>query len=374
MNGKEVILYIGGFELPDKNAAAQRVVGIAKGFRELGYEVIFLNSLKNVNQDEEIKTYFGFKCYEYGRESEKDYLFTAKTVIDHIKRVKPNFVVAYNYPGIALERIRRYCKSNGIKCIADATEWYKVSEGKLSYRVIKSFDSYYRMRIVHKRLDGVIAISRFLYEYYKDSVKTVMIPPTVDLLDDKWNVVIRKDDDILSFIYAGSPSTQKERLDLIVEAVENLSSEKIIRLNVVGITKEQFIQIYGWIKPITERIVFWGRVRHDKVIELTKASDWTMILRDNNWVVNAGFPTKFVESISCGTPVIINRFSNVEDYIKDSGVLIDGLNCLEETIISCLGMPRLGVDNSVFDYHNFLKNLEEIMSINSEKTINLTCD
>jgi glycosyltransferase involved in cell wall biosynthesis len=34
----------------------------------------------------------------------------------------------------------------------------------------------------------------------------------------------------------------------------------------------------------------------------------------------AGFPTKFTESISCGTPVITNKTSDIEDY------LIDGMN------------------------------------------------
>ena len=33
------VLYVGGFELPDKNAAAHRVIGNAKVFKELGYEV-----------------------------------------------------------------------------------------------------------------------------------------------------------------------------------------------------------------------------------------------------------------------------------------------------------------------------------------------
>ena len=41
------IIYIGGFELPDKNAAAHRVLGNAKILRELGYKVILIefNSL-----------------------------------------------------------------------------------------------------------------------------------------------------------------------------------------------------------------------------------------------------------------------------------------------------------------------------------------
>ena len=38
----KTIVYIGGFELPDKNAAAQRVISNAKIFRKLGYHVIYV--------------------------------------------------------------------------------------------------------------------------------------------------------------------------------------------------------------------------------------------------------------------------------------------------------------------------------------------
>ncbi len=355
-----MILYIGGFELPDRNAAAQRAIGIAKGLRELGYDVVFLNSIKYLERvNEEIKSYFGFKCYEYRRESEKDYLLSAKTTLDHIEKIKPNFVIAYNYPGVALERIRKYCVRNGVKCIADATEWYKISEGRLMYRMIKSFDSFYRMRIVHKKLDGVIAISRFLYEYYKESVKTVMIPPTVDITDDKWKVEVKKDD-ALTFIYAGSPSAQKERLDLIVDAMEKLETKRNVRFNVVGITKEQFVQIYDWKKNITDRVIFHGRVEHDKVIELTKSSDWTIILRENNWVVRAGFPTKLVESISCGIPVIINRFSNIADYVVEkNGILIEDVNDIYNGL-SLAEKATVSVQSDIFDYRLSVDELKKI--------------
>ena len=39
----ETILYVGGFALPDENAAAQRVVANAKLFSEMGYNVAFIN-------------------------------------------------------------------------------------------------------------------------------------------------------------------------------------------------------------------------------------------------------------------------------------------------------------------------------------------
>lgn len=43
---KGTILYIGGFELPDKNAAAQRVVANAKALRDLNYNVVFIGITK----------------------------------------------------------------------------------------------------------------------------------------------------------------------------------------------------------------------------------------------------------------------------------------------------------------------------------------
>lgn len=355
------ILYIGGFELPDRNAAAQRVVGIAKGFRALGHEVVFLNSLKKYEETSLRETeYFGFKCYEYKRESTKDYLLSAKTAISMIEKVKPDAVVAYNYPAVALERIRRYCKRNSIKCFADATEWYQAVGENAVYRVIKNLDTAYRMKVVQKRLDGVIAISRFLYDYYKDSVKTVLIPPTVDLEDEKWIIDVPKQEDVVSFVYAGVPSALKEKLDTIVSAIEMVSQKHKVILNVVGVTEQQFVEMYNWHTGIPAAVKFWGRLEHKQVIEIVKKSDWAIILRDNNRVVKAGFPTKLVEAISCGTPVIVNRFSNVSDYIGNNGIVLDNVRMLSNALSkSCEVIGN--VDRTVFDYHNFLKELSFVV-------------
>ena len=42
------VLYIGGFELPDKNAAAHRVISNAFLLRELGYEVSFIGISEDI--------------------------------------------------------------------------------------------------------------------------------------------------------------------------------------------------------------------------------------------------------------------------------------------------------------------------------------
>ncbi len=40
----ETILYIGNFDLPDKNAAAHRVLGNGCALRELGYKLVFVGA------------------------------------------------------------------------------------------------------------------------------------------------------------------------------------------------------------------------------------------------------------------------------------------------------------------------------------------
>lgn len=346
------VLYIGGFELPDRNAAAQRVVGIAKSLRQLGYAVTFLNALKKGgNQQPEIQEYFGFSCFEYHREAEFDYLFCGNTAISFIRQIQPKIVIAYNYPAFALNRISAFCKKHGIKCISDVTEWYEPS-GNPIHKIVKGLDVDFRMNHVLFKMDGIIAISRFLYDRYQDRVSTVLIPPTVDCSDEKWQVAVEKNPELTTFVYAGSPSASKERLDLIVDAVSHAAKQHPVRLNVIGITQEQFDQMYNRESIHCDSICFWGRVDHQTVIELVTGADWAVIMRENSRMVKAGFPTKLVESISCGTPVIVNSFSNICDYLDAHNSIVTDLSGLSDTVEKACIVRRAPARDQ-FDYHNY---------------------
>lgn len=360
---KDTILYLGGFQLPEKNAAAQRVVGIAKGIQNLGYQVVFLNSLKDYSELGVIeKEYFGFKCFEYKRESDIDYLLSAKTALSMIDKVKPYAIIAYNYPAGSLNRIRAYCKKNKIGCFADVTEWYDTAGEKIIKKIVKGFDTCYRMRYVHKKLDGVITISRYLYDYYKYSVNAVLIPPTVDIINEKWNFKAEIRESKVSFVYAGSPGISKERLDKIVQAMRQVENKRNVQLNIVGITKEQFVKIYNWTNDIPKSVYFGGRVDHLKAIEFVKKADWAIILRENTRMVNAGFPMKVVEAISCGTPVLANRFSNIFDYLTvENSICIENIDDVAAYMIEACE-KNCTVDNSIFDYRKYLKKMEMLFS------------
>lgn len=357
--GKTTILYIGCFELPDKNAAAQRVIGNAKAMRDIGYDVVFLNALEKMEPAEKRKTeYYGFTCYETKRINKADHILFGTQTISVIRSIRPDAVIAYNYPGIAMSNIMLYCKINSIKCYADITEWYMPS-GNLYHRTVRAVDVYFRMKRVSPKSDGIIAISRYLYDYYKDKTKTILIPPLVDITEEKWMHVKDKADETTSFIYAGSPDSIKERLDIIIESFHQIAEIKAVKLHIVGITENEFRKEYKWTDKIDRNVIFWGRVPHRKAVALVSNADWAIVIRDRNLVTTAGFPTKVAEAISCGVPVIANSFSNIFEYLNHDNSIQTELSDIKESMLKACG-KKIAPDKTLFDYRNYTQKFQEL--------------
>ena len=353
------ILYIGGFSLPDKNAAAHRVLANAKALREIGNEVIFLNVQPcEKAEDMTVVDCHGFRCYLHRKSSQVKYLLGYSTVKAICEKESITDIIAYNYPAVALKRIRNYTKRKGIRCYADATEWYVSSKGRI-FKFIKGIDTWYRMEKVHFTMDGLIAISEYLYQYYQNRIPTIKVPPLTDIREAKWIDPKKEDPETMQLCYAGSPTLVKERLDVIVNTVVGLSKSIKVKLLIAGITESEY-QARCPQYTSQESVVFLGRLSHPEVIQLTSSSDWTIIIRDNNLPVRAGFPTKVAESITCGIPVIANRFSNITEYLDDSNsIIIEDMSELGDAIQKAYTI-KTNIDRTLFDYHRYLSFFQEM--------------
>lgn len=357
-NELRTLLYIGGFKLPDGNAAAQRVVANAKLFQSIGFDVQFLNYSANAECLREAN-YFGFKCIEF---PEKDWKKARSNPSDFFTLMKsgllPNLwgVIAYNYPSISFMKIMSFCRKVGIRCIADVTEWYSSKDVKPMLRPLKWADTTLRMRVLHKQCSGIICISDYLARYYRHSNRVLQLPPLIDRNDKKWEGGELADiEGPCNIVYAGSPTKSKERLDLIVEALAHYLKDKRIVLNVYGLTEEQFRQVYPRTLIPETGVVFHGRVAHEVAIEAVKQANYTIIVRDKTRVNIAGFPTKFVESVTSGTPVICNQNSDLEKYVERyaCGVIVDEA-CLSDGIGRALDWYQaFNFDRWVFDFRKY---------------------
>jgi glycosyltransferase involved in cell wall biosynthesis len=380
---KKKALYIGGFELPDKNAAAHRVIANGKILNDLGIEVVYMGISQIVSIREDIEatksrqTYgFDYKIkYPSTKPEWLNYLICIHNIIKVIEIEKINILIAYNYPSIALYRLMIYCRSKKIKIIADCTEWYMPREEIFVFRIIKGLDSALRMRIIQPKLDGLIVISKFLYSYYTNKNKNIiLLPPLVDLTDSKWkgNNLNVKNNKIRKFIYAGSPGLKtKDHLGMIISIFSQVSKNTDVdfRLDIFGLTKDIYNKIWGDVSipiKLETKIIFHGRVSNNIILRKLKEADFSIFLREDNLVTRAGFPTKFVESIASGVPVITNRSSDLEKYLQigKNGFFLDvesdkdSVNQLTNILMldneAILSMKNFCLSYKEFSYTNFI--------------------
>lgn len=380
------VLYVGGFELPDKNAAAHRVLANAKILRELGYRVCLIGIDKTLpkktDPEPTEKQVEGFSYYRIGYpKSLADWLsyLTSISNIRRLKKIRPSYIIAYNYPAVALYRLLKYGRANGIKIISDCTEWYQ-PVGNPVFRSLKRWDTELRMKKIHPRLDGMIVISKFLYEYYAGKQKPVLyLPPLVDKMQEKWKRENEeKPGEEIVLTYAGSPgSGKKDRLDRIIRVLYRIrtTSGLPVFLNMIGMTREQYMRVFDGEAgdTIDSFVRFHGRLSHAETLAYIKNSDYEIFVRENSLVNTAGFPTKFVESISCGTPVLTNLSSNLGDYLKngENGYILDIGNedTLTDTLHTALSQPREKIEamkrncraDDRFDYRYYLSRCADFL-------------
>lgn len=372
------ILYMGGFELPDKNAAAHRVINNAKALKKLGYNVFFIGVKRNQKEIiSEVKNYEGFYFWNIKKPhnliSWFQYLISIKKEIELINKnnLEINKFILYNYPSLKMLKIMKYAKKNNIEIYSDITERYGLISLKI-HDIIKFFDSEFRIRLLNKKTNGNICTSSYLFNLYNN--KKCLIPLLVDLSDEKWNISKTQKKRYIS--YVGSPG-KKDNLALIVKyflKIKEISNTP--PLIMVGITEEEFYksnkELLDYRKKISSFVKFLGRVNHNKAIEIEKESSFTIFFREVNMVSKAGFPTKFVESISCGTPVITNETSDLNKYLIEgkNGFFIDInseknavkklnyiLSLKDEKINDMKEYCRL---NNPFDYNNYLNEFKKI--------------
>jgi glycosyltransferase involved in cell wall biosynthesis len=208
------------------------------------------------------------------------------------------------------------------------------------------------MRFVHHKLDGIICISRFLENYYsRGSANIVRIPPLVDLREKKWKVDVnhRSSNKVIKLIYFGNPGESKDRLDSIIQTLAGPIFSRIdFLLNIVGISGEEYEKKHPYfrenVQNLKDRVIFFGKMEHSDVIKKIKEMDFSIFIRDATLVTKAGFPTKFVESITCGIPVITNETSDLSEFLGHYklGILVDASsgNSLSLSIMNALQTER----------------------------------
>ena len=322
------LAYVGPFAYPDGGAAARRVMGMAESLVLTGLDVVIASGAGQSLQDEGTLTAQGDGIA---------WCLLAERVAEHwprpLRRFRyatmgartvqwlssqptlPSAVVLYSGYTPYLQRLLPWCRRNGVRLLFDAVEWYEPEHGWGYLTSPYQWNIEWAMRRLVPLTDGVIAISSYLADYYrKRGLPLAIVPPTTSAIGaGQWRPDAR-----LRLCYAGNPGN-KDDLALVLRAVARLvSTGAAIHLTVAGPERSQVLGMLG--EPPGRELPWLhapGMLGHADVQRLVGSVDFSILVRQPCRVSQAGFPTKFVESLASGTPVIANLTSDLHLYLRD---------------------------------------------------------
>ena len=358
---KGTIVYMGNFELPDKNAAAHRVMNNGKIFKDLGYRVVYLGAVREehfsgVRQSDYSEDIYE-EAYPLGIKQWVSHLFDTtniKSVVDKYDDVC--MVIAYNTPYVTYKNVKKAFSKKGIKVAYDCTEWNSFAEGSLPKRIYKKLDEKQIRNKLSKKCDDIIVISKLMESKYKGK-NLLRLPPLVDIEDAIWHQEKKTHDGVFEFCFAGT-TNNKEKIDVIVSAFSKIKVDNV-RLRIIGTKKEEYLLAFPEHKDIlNESIVFMGRLSHEDTVRYVLSCDCYIFIREATRRNEAGFPTKFAESYTCGVPIISTDVSDIKAYADDRVMLLQGVD--ENAVIDAIKKASAEFERNdclrdSFDYRNYLE-------------------
>ena len=250
---------------------------------------------------------------------------------------KPSHVICYGTSVSFLCGTSSWCRKNSVPLIADVVEWHDpwiMRGGMFSPMNISDKTS---LRYIIPRVRGIVAISSFLEQFYLARSRHVIRIPTIL---DTCQFTVRpsslcKIGKTLTLAYAGIPGNgRKDLINTVIEAVLRLnSSQESVRFVMAGPTPHEVLCLPALsVRKMTSLppcIEARGRQTSDKALDIVRSADFTPLLRPLKRFAQAGFPTKFPESLAVGTPVICNVTSDLGKYIQDG---IEGFVCSDNSV------------------------------------------
>lgn len=383
MNENMDVLVITGALYPNGNAEARRIHLFCKILKENSYKIfvcgnaktgylqireydkIFYTSLKT-NSNNILMKYIGLKTYAIRLER---YLNSIK------KDNLPSVLLASDISNHAIHVLKRFCKKNNIQLVYDCVEWYSPSEfyyGKYSkgYREKNKQNS-----VVIDKTMKIISISDYFYTYFTEKgIQTERIPILCDFIVEPTQV--RLSQNKIVFIYAGNPGN-KDNLKILFDALLKMkdnSKEKFV-FEFIGITNTFLKNHYKYSDKEIERLekncVFLGAMPHEEVIKHYKKANFSLLFRDETELyAKAGFPSKVVESLQYGVPVLCNYSSDLKKYLNsefnaiviesaDSDSCVKGLEEINNLNIDALNQMKINSITTAQKYF-YYKNFERI--------------
>lgn len=333
------IAYLGRFPFPGSTAATQRVRGVAKALTLAGHDVTIVPMISGDREDAgelTIDCSLARPAISRSADNALEMLFGGGGVVAwltaHATDVDAG--ILYGTPAAALLRYlgrSRQRTFNLPPLVLDVVEWYAYSHRPGGAVGPYAAEHAISMNLLAPRVGHAICISTSLATHFAaHGCQTVVVPPLREPIADVNPA--RLTPGLIHIGYAGSPGAKdgpglRNLLQAAGALPEQLRSK--LQIQIVGLDQRRGEELLGRSsspQTLNSSLIRWhGRVRTVEAQAIVAACSFTFLQRPAARYAMAGFPTKVVESLALGTPVITNLTSDLGSCVFDgrNGVILD---------------------------------------------------
>lgn len=333
------ILYISRSIFPYGAAYASRVLNFSKMLHDMGHIV---HVITDYTLDEEAKKggiinldFCSYQTVCKGSSIKERMLLKQaryRCVKEYLDKNQVDYIITCSFSQ-DYRKMRRLMTERGIPYAIEVCEWLDISAfkfGKLDIRYLKNEITLKRRYLKEGK---IIAISRYLQNYYEPyPVSCIRIPTILELED--YGYATSTGNDKCRIMYAGNPGKSKELLKSIFEAIRELKEEDKnlslkMCLDIYGVNEGQVLYNIDkdkmLLKSIYDCVEIHGKVKQESMNEIYQQHDFSIFMRPHRKSSEAGFPTKLAESFAAGTPVIANDTGDIACHIRngENGFLVE---------------------------------------------------
>jgi glycosyltransferase involved in cell wall biosynthesis len=325
-------LLVGAFSFPHGDAAANRLLSLAKTLRAAGYRPLVVNdgpSAGDVATPGRLSSCGGV-----------DYICLPQAAGGRLVRAtrrstRPlRIAAAVRSAGVRRGRLRWVCVPSGLYTIAMHAALRRLLGGRMLVDVVERHDvsqfargwrdpylprHRYTSWLAARLPDKVLVISDELQDRFGARADTLVLPPAIDV-DEYVPHRPREPRGPIRLLYAGSPG----RKDLLAEILHGLDrlpagEQRRAALTIAGVTLPQLSADVGaeLLSRLGDSVQALGVVSRAEVHRRLAQADFALLIRPSAGYAKAGFPSKVPESLAAGCPLILNYSSDLRRYLDD---------------------------------------------------------
>lgn len=363
------IAYVAGFDFEAGSAGRNRMQNVFRAFIPKGNNKIILTTIPSISSNFDKETYEIWPL----KNKEKNVLFNFLIIFKlfyYIIKNRKIFNVYILYGGYSLFMLpfillRPFI---GYKVMYDSVEIYYNEKSLRTILSVTYINKYFGYNFFIRFLDGAICISKTIQKkHQKQGLKTIVVPPILfnnypGLIKEKEIVPTKK-----SIIYYGSPGTKDLLNNLIQAFIDEKDLAESFTLKLMGMSLSDLTSYCkkNGINGLPTNLVMIESKPIEGVLTELRNSDFSFIQRPYLISTQAGFPSKLVECLYIGTPLILNITSDMDLYEVSKASIL----CFDDSIASLKSALERARHLTESEYINLVDNCHYIYKIYFEVKI-----